>query len=383
MLSEKDRKWAKETWKKLDDKLSVVSVRSKEKIPFWSHDGMHDDMTKSNINCWTNGFWPGLMWLMYSAEKKECYKAAAEWSEEQLDKALLNHVELSHDVGFIWRLASGFDYAITGSNEARNRQFRAADHLMSRFNPAGGGFIRAWNHGDYNPALAGWTIIDCMMNLPLLYWASEETDDPRFRFVAESHADMVLRDHFRPDGSVKHVVNHNPFTGEALGDMDDTQGQGFGSGSAWSRGQSWALYGMVLSYIHTGKEEYLDAAKRSAHYFISSLSLSGWLPLCDFRAPLEPVYYDTSAGMCAACGMIEIAKHVPEYEKHSYVTAALNMLKAVEKEFADWSHETDFIIGGASGSYKDNEHRHMNIIYADYYFAEALYKLLELGNLEW
>ena len=114
---------------------------------------MHDDMTKSNINCWTNGFWPGLMWLMYSAEKKECYKAAAEWSEEQLDKALLNHVELSHDVGFIWRLASGFDYAITGSNEARNRQFRAADHLMSRFNPAGGGFIRAWHHGDYNPCL--------------------------------------------------------------------------------------------------------------------------------------------------------------------------------------------------------------------------------------
>lgn len=383
MLSEKDRKWAKETWKKLDDKLSVVSVRSKEKIPFWSHDGMHDDMIKSNINCWTNGFWPGLMWLMYSSEKKECYKAAAEWSEKQLDKALLNHVKLSHDVGFIWRLASGFDYAITGSNEARNRQFRAADHLMSRFNPAGGGFIRAWNHGDYNPALAGWTIIDCMMNLPLLYWASEETDDPRFRFVAESHADMVLRDHFRPDGSVKHIVNHNPFTGEALGDMDDTQGQGFGSGSAWSRGQSWALYGMVLSYIHTGKVEYLDAAKRSAHYFISSLSLSGWLPLCDFRAPLEPVYYDTSAGMCAACGMIEIAKHVPEYEKHLYVTAALNMLKAVEKEFADWSHETDFIIGGASGSYKDNEHRHMNIIYADYYFAEALYKLLELGNLEW
>lgn len=383
MLSEKDRNWAEETWKKLDDKLCVVSVRSKEKIPFWSHDGMHDDMTKSNINCWTNGFWPGLMWLMYSSEKKECYKAAAEWSEKQLDKALLNHVKLSHDVGFIWRLASGFDYAITGSNEARNRQFRAVDHLMSRFNPAGGGFIRAWNHGDYNPALAGWTIIDCMMNLPLLYWASEETDDPRFRFVAESHADMVLRDHFRPDGSVKHVVNHNPFTGEALGDMDDTQGQGFGSGSAWSRGQSWALYGMVLSYIHTGKVEYLDAAKRSAHYFISSLSLSSWLPLCDFRAPLEPVYYDTSAGMCAACGMIEIAKHVPEYEKHLYVTAAINMLKAVEKEFADWSHETDFIIGGASGSYKDNEHRHMNIIYADYYFAEALYKLLELGNLEW
>lgn len=364
MLLENDRKWAEETWKKLDSKLSEVSVRSKEKIPFWSHDGMHDDMTKSNINCWTNGFWPGLMWLMYSVDKKECYKAAAEWSEKQLDKALEKHAELSHDVGFIWRLASGFDYIITGSKEARNRQFRAADHLMSRFNPTGGGFIR-------------------MMNLPLLYWASEETEDPRFKFVAEHHADMVLKDHFRPDGSTIHIVNHNPFTGEVLGDMDDTQGQGVGSGSAWSRGQAWALYGMILSYIHTKKEEYLDAAKRSAHYFISSLSLSDWLPLCDFRAPLEPVYYDTSAGMCAACGMIEISNHVPEYEKHLYLTAAIKLLKAVEKKFADWSHETDFIIGGASGAYKDNQHRHMNIIYTDYYFAEALYKLLELGNLNW
>ena len=382
MLIEKDRKWAEEMWEKLDHKLSQVLVRSREKIPFWSHDGMHDDMTKSNINCWTNGFWPGLMWLMYSAEKKECYKAAAEWSEAQLDRALLNHVGLSHDVGFIWRLASGFDYALTGSAEARNRQFRAADHLMSRFNPAGGGFIRAWNHGDYVPELAGWTIIDCMMNLPLLYWASEEIDDPRFRFVAERHADMALRDHIRPDGSVRHIVNHDPYTGEMAEDMDDA-GQGFGLGSAWSRGQSWALYGMALSYAHTKKEEYLDAAKRVAHYFISSLSMSDWLPLCDFRAPLSPVYYDTSAGMCAACGMIEIAKHVPEHEKYLYITAALKTLRAAEKKFADFSDETDFIIGGASGSYRDSEHRHMYFIYTDYYFAEAIYKLLNLGDLSW
>ena len=382
MLTEKDRKWAEEMWEKLDHKLSQVLVRSREKIPFWSHDGMHDDMTKSNINCWTNGFWPGLMWLMYSAEKKECYKAAAEWSEAQLDRALLNHVGLSHDVGFIWRLASGFDYALTGSAEARNRQFRAADHLMSRFNPAGGGFIRAWNHGDYVPELAGWTIIDCMMNLPLLYWASEEIDDPRFRFVAERHADMALRDHIRPDGSVRHIVNHDPYTGEMAEDMDDA-GQGFGLGSAWSRGQSWALYGMALSYAHTKKEEYLDAAKRVAHYFISSLSMSDWLPLCDFRAPLAPVYYDTSAGMCAACGMIEIARHVPEHEKYLYITAALKTLRAAEKKFADFSDETDFIIGGASGSYKDSEHRHMYFIYTDYYFAEAIYKLLNLGDLSW
>ena len=382
MLSQKDRIWAEEIWQKLDEKLKVVSVRSKEKIPFWSHDGHHDNLAESHINCWTNGFWPGLMWLMYAGTNNECYREAAEWSENQLDAAFENHDDLSHDVGFIWRLASGPSYTLTGSQRSFTRQFHAVDHLMSRYN-AVGGFIRAWNHGGYDPKIAGWTIIDTMLNLPILYWASEEIEDPRFRFVAQNHADMVLRDHFRDDGSVAHVIVHDAYTGEKVGDMDDTQGQGFGSGSAWSRGQSWALYGMILSYIHTGEQRYLDAAKKSAHYFISNLSISDWLPICDFRAPTDPVYYDSSAGACAACALIEIAKNVPEYEKTLYIEAAMKLLRAMEEKFVDWSTETDFIIGMASGSYKDDVHRHMNIIYADYYFAEAIYKLLDKGPLFW
>lgn len=382
MITEQDRAWTEKIWEKLDNKLSVVSKRSKEKIPFWSHDGHHDNLAQSHINCWTNGFWPGLMWLMYTGTKKENYRKAAEWSEAALDRAFDNHESLSHDVGFIWRLASGPSYELTKSEKSHVRQFHAVDHLMSRYN-ANGGFIRAWNHGGYDPKIAGWTIIDTMMNLPILYWASENIGDPRFSFVAQNHADMVLRDHFRQDGSVAHVIVHDVYTGEKLGDMDDTQGQGYGSGSAWSRGQAWALYGMILSYIHTGEERYLDGAKRSAHYFISSLAMSDWLPLADFRAPLEPVYYDSSAGACAACGLIEIAKAVPENEKHIYIEAALRLLKAMEKQWADWSENTDFILGMASGSYKDDAHRHMNIIYADYYFAEAIYKLLEKGPLFW
>lgn len=382
MLKQEDRKWAEEVWDKMDKKLEKASVRSKEKIPFWTKDGMHNDMSQSYINCWTNGFWPGLMWIMYSATEKECYKEAALWGENELDRALANHEGLSHDVGFIWRLASGFDYDLTGNAEARNRQFKAVDHLMSRYNPAGGGFIRAWDHGSYNPALAGWTIIDCMMNLPLLYWATRETADPRFKFVAQNHADMVLRDHIRPDGSVKHIVSHDPYTGAMMGDMDE-RGQGFGHGSAWSRGQSWAVYGMTLSYQHTGKEEYLDAAKRVANYFIASCSLSGWVPLADFRAPAEPAIYDTSAGACAACGMIELAKCVPEYEGALYYEAALKILKAIAEKHCDFSEDTDFITDYTSGSYHDENCRHVNMIYADYYFTEAIYKLLELGDLKW
>lgn len=375
-ITENEKKWIDEMWEKLDKKLEKVSVRSREKLPFWNTDGIHDDMTEKNICCWTNGFWPGLMWLMYSGTGKETYRQTAERGEELLDKALARPDLLSHDVGFMWRLASGADLELTGSEQAKLRQIYAADILMGRYN-AVGEFFRAWNHGETKAQKAGWTIIDCMMNLPLLYWASRETEDPRFKFAAMKHADNTMKNHIRPDGSAKHIVIHDPFTGEIL---DDMGGQGYEKGSSWSRGQAWAIYGFVLSYIHTGKQEYLDTAKRVAHYFISCVC-DDWLPKCDFRSPAEPVIYDSSAGACAACGLLEIAKAVPEHEKRMYVNAAMKILKAMENSFADWSEDTDFIFSHASGAYEND--RHMNIIYTDYYFAEAIYKCKDFEPLFW
>ncbi len=376
ILTNEEKKWAEEEWKKLDEKLSVVSKRSMDKIPFWSHDGKHDDMTKTNIHCWTNGFWAGLMWLMYTGTQNEEYKKVAENSEKLLDRALAEPERLSHDVGFMWRLASGTPSDVSGDEMSWKRMRRAVDVLMARYNPVGE-YLRAWNWGETPGEKAGWTIIDTMMNLPLLYWASRETQDPRFKFAAMKHSDKTMQYHIRPDGSVRHIVIYDPNTGEYL---DDRGGQGYEKGSTWSRGQAWALYGFILSYIHTGKQEYLDTAKRVAHYFISAVC-TDWLPRCDFRSPKEPVYYDTSAGTCAACGLIEIAKVVPEYEKRLYLDAAINILKAIGGNFADWSKDTDFIIGMATGSY-ENDHN-MNIIYADYYYAEAIYKLIGGDRLFW
>lgn len=375
-LTPKEKLWTNEIWDKLDAKLYTVAKRSKGKIPFWSYDGMFDNMAEKNINCWTNGFWPGLMWIMYNGTKKEEYKNVAKECEEMLDKALRNHDGLNHDVGFIWRLAAGPDYAINGDEKAKHRQEFATDHLMGRYNPVGE-FIRAWDHGETKSQKAGWTIIDTMMNLPLLYWASEETEDPRFKFVAMKHADNTMHNHVRPDGSVKHIVIHDPQTGEI---SDDLGGQGYQKGSSWSRGQAWAIYGFVLSYIHTKKQEYLDTAKRVAHYFITCVC-DDWLPKCDFRSPKEPVIYDTSAGACAACGLLEIANYVPDNEKRTYVYAAMRLLMAMEKHFSDWSLETDFIFSHASGSYEND--RHMNIIFTDYYFAEAIYKCKDFLPLFW
>lgn len=376
ILNEEERKWTDETWKRLDQKLKETALRSRGKFPFWSTDGMHDDRKETNINCWTNGFWPGLMWLMYIGTGNEVYRQTAETGEALLDAALARPEKISHDVGFIWMLASRPGLELTGNHQSWQRLKIAASYLMGRFNPEGG-YVRAWDWGKDNMEKVGWTIIDTMMNLPLLYWASEDCADPRYKFAAMKHADMAMRDHIRPDGSVYHIVIHDPVTGEAI----EKRGlQGYGAESSWSRGQSWAIYGFTLGYLHTGKQEYLDTAKKVAHYFIAA-TCEDWLPKSDFRAPDEPVYFDSSAGLCAACGMLELAKIVPEYEKRLYVHAAMKLLMTIEKNFADWSGDTDYIIGNSSGWY--SKEQNVNIIYADYFFAEAVYKLKEFKQLFW
>lgn len=368
-----NKPWIDEVWNKIETKLSRVAEKSKNKIPYTTKDGVHDDKTNAP-GAWTNGFWPGLMWLMYIETKKEVYKEAAEYSEKALDKALFQYERLYHDVGFMWHISAGVNYKLTQNPESKNRNLVAAAALASRYN-VDGGFIRAWNEDNAK----GWAIIDCMMNLPLLYWASDEIDDPRFRQIAMHHADKTMAHHIRPDGSCYHVVEYDIHNGEVLG-MPSSQGYD-PVDSAWTRGQAWALYGFVLSYIHTGKQEYLDTAKKVAHYFIAAVASEGYIPKCDFRQPDEPDYLDTSAGAIAACGLIEIAKIVPEYEKKLYLKAALNILKAIEKDHCDWTENEDGIVQNGMEWYKKG--LQLNMVYSDYYFVEAIYKLRGNELLFW
>ncbi len=376
-LNYEEKMWVEECWQKLDRKLKIVAERSVSKIPFWSESGIHNDLKETSIAGWANGFWPGMMWLMHIATGNEVYKRTAEEIETLLDQAFWQIEKLGHDTGFVWLLASRPNYELTKNPDSLRRLKTATAHLMDRYNPVAE-YIRCWD--SFAPGKndkLGWSIIDTMMNLPLLYWASEETDDPRYKFVAMSHTDMAMREHVRPDGSVYHIVVRDAYTGEIT---EKRSLQGYSKESSWSRGQSWALYGFTLAYLHTGKQEYLDTAKRVAHYFIASVC-EDWLPKSDFRAPAEPVYYDSSAGMCAACGLIELAKIVPEYEKRLYLHGALKILMTVEKNFADWSVDTDFIIGKSSGWY--SREQNVNIIYADYYFTEALFKLMGFEPRFW
>jgi unsaturated chondroitin disaccharide hydrolase len=357
-----------------------VAIRSRDKLPYTeSADGIHDDH-KNNVQLWTNGFWGGLMWMMYDATKNEDYLLTARRAEELLDPAFADIDQLHHDVGFMWHLTAGADFRLTESKAAKNRFLLAAMTLASRFK-ANGGYIRAWNSPDgVGNNTDGWTIIDTMMNLPLLYHASAVIGDDRFKQIAISHADKAMADHVRPDGSINHIVRHDLETGDMTGSF---AGQGYAVGSCWSRGESWALYGYVLSYIYTGDARYLDTAKRVAHYSIANLAMSGWIPLVDFRAPEAPVYYDATAGAIMACGLIEIARAVPEHEQRLYLTAAMNILKALDEKACSYDEDRDALLLMCSEAYVSKCGYDHNIIYGDFFFTEAILKLRGSEFLPW
>ena len=363
--------WIDTTWEKVDKKLSKTAVKSREKIPYTTVNGEHDNRVGKRITWWTNGFWGGMMWLMYEATGNEEYRKTAERSEELLDDALRQYKALHHDVGFMWHLTSGANYRLTGNEASAVRNFFAATSLFSRYN-IDGDFIRAWN----GEAQAGYSIIDCLMNIPLLYWATDEIGDDRFKKIAMRHMEMAMRDHIRPDGSVNHIVNHEV---DKVGVRNVLGGQGYDETSCWSRGLAWAVYGSVISYIHAGKEEYLEAAKKTADYFIEHCKKTNYLPVIDFTAPEEPVYYDSTAGVCAACGMLEIAKYVSEEEGRRYTEEAINILKACDEHFCNYEENEDALVLMGSERYphteKDMKGVHIPIIYGDFFFVEALCKL--------
>ena len=223
-----NRQWIDETWQKLDQKLQVVAVRSRDKLPYTTVNGVHDDKSSTDPSWWTNGFWGGMMWLMYEATGNEAYRLTAQRSEELLDTALACFDKLHHDVGFMWHLVSGASYRLTGNPASRLRNLFAASTLASRYHVRGD-YIQAWN----GEAQIGYSIIDCLMNLPLLYWASDELNVNRFRDIAVRQMDMTLRDHIRPDGSVNHIVDHER---DRVGVKQILAGQGYSPDSCWSRG---------------------------------------------------------------------------------------------------------------------------------------------------
>lgn len=382
-LSGTDTVWLDNTYQKLCEKLSAQCDRIGDMIPYVPVNGRYpEDKGKTDVTGWINGFWGGMLWQMYHATGEAKYRQAAEDIEVKLDRAFDVFQGLHHDVGFMWLPTAVADYRLTGNERSKTRGLHAANLLLGRFNHKGG-FIRAWDPHIREGKLeecTGWIIIDCMLNINLLYWASKETGDPRFADAAITHADTARKNLVREDGSCNHIAVLDPDNGALLA---TPFGQGYASGSSWSRGQSWGLYGFALSARHTNDKVYLDTAKKIAHYFLACAGETGYIPLSDFRAPKEPVKFDTTAGNCAACGLLELAQQVPELERELYLRGAVKLLQAIEAKYANWNPDEDGLIGGGSGSYFGKGDENTSIIYGDYFFTEAILRLMGKDFLIW
>lgn len=370
------RTWADQTFEKITRKYPYgAKVAGKTGVIPYQGQGDHWQGPPFDREAWwTNGFWPALLWQLYHATGDGAYKAEAARVQELIEAELMRFENLHHDVGFQYLLSFGAQYRLEGDLRARRNVLHAATILAGRFNP--NGFIRAWNGEDRE----GWAIIDCMMNLSLLYWAGRVTGDPRFSMIAKRHADTTLEYFLRPDGSSNHIVIFDADTG---GMLDAPGGQGYCAGSSWSRGQAWALYGFVLSYLNTGAPRYLYAAHRIAAYFIDHIRSDG-LTDCDFAQPEGEERIDNIAGACAACGLLELADVSDAVEAERCREAAMRMLTAMDTLCADWSPDTCGILQKCTASYHDDgAGRHVNLVYGDYFFIEAVCKLRGTDIMPW
>lgn len=370
LLKTPDKEWAAGVSGRIAGKMKTVVNRSKDKIPYVTEDGVFDDCSSpEKIGWWTNGFWGGILWQLYHTTGDELYREEALKVEKKLDAILMQYNVMDHDSGFRWLPTAVAHWRVEKNPESENRALLAAANMAGRFNLAGH-FIRAWNDfGDRDRR--GYAIIDCMMNLPLLYWASSVTEDPRFAQIAMAHADTAMKAFVREDGSVNHIVNFDINTGEALGPVD---GQGMAPDSSWTRGQSWGIYGFTLSFLHTGKKEYRETAERIADYVISAIPESNIVPV-DYCQPKDIPWEDSTAAAITACGLIELAKcEDDEAKAEKYLGKALELLKTLDAKRCCWDETRDELLEKCTAAYHDKEHD-FTIIYGDYYFIEAIYKL--------
>lgn len=367
------RNWAEDTMAQIVAKLEKTAPKIGASFPHKAENGEYDNETAS---WWTNGFWPGILWLAYIETGNGMFSDIAEKIEEKLDAVLDGFDKVDHDAGFIWLLSAGANYSLTGNKNSRTRILKAASFLSSRFN-CNGGYIRAWNAKEAE----GYAIIDCCMNLPLLYRASQELDDPRFALIAREHLKTVMKYFVEEDGSVRHIVSFDTETGEYI---EALGGQGAAKDSAWSRGASWAIYGLALAYKYYKDEKMLALSKRVANFFLANLPedmVAHW----DFRVKRdEKTPRDTSAAACAACGLLELADIIGGAEGDNYKEKAFLILDSLTKNYSNLKNDNaDALLNGATMNAPRNCGINVSLIYADYFYTEAVSRLKGNKRIFW
>ncbi|WP_235891127.1 glycoside hydrolase family 88 protein [Sphingobacterium lumbrici] len=325
---------------------------------------------------WRSGFYPGSVWYLYALTGDEKWRLLAEKYTEALEE--VQHLTWHHDVGFM----VGSSY-LNGLRFAQKEAYKdvivqAAKSLSTRFRPAAG-IIQSWNTDGGWQAKRGWkcpVIIDNMMNLELLFEATQLSGDSSFYDIAVSHADKTLANHFRADASSFHVVDYDPETGEV---RSHQTAQGYAHESAWARGQAWALFGYTMCYRYTHNPLYLEQAKKIYDFIFSHNNLPGDLvPYWDFDAlniPNEP--RDASTAAIIASALYEMSTHEKESK---YKETADEIMKSLSSPAyrAQVGSNGNFILMHSVGSIPHQSEIDVPLNYADYYYLEALVRKRDL-----
>jgi unsaturated chondroitin disaccharide hydrolase len=319
---------------------------------------------------WVGGHWVGLLWLAFShTNDPEVETAARTWAARLAPRQFDT---TTHDLGFLFELSHILGWELTGNETLKVPALQAAETLSLRFNQAGG-FFQAWGPLDAPPELRGRAIVDTMMNLDLLFWAGQQTGDPKFAKMAETHARTVMEYQIRPDFSTSHVIDFDPEGGEFI--KQDTH-QGLSGGSCWSRGQSWAVYGFGDCFRATGDPVFLDTACNLAEYALENLP-ADLVPYWDYRSLEIPNdVRDSSAASILSAGLLNLAELETSPEKaFRWRTQAEVILEALWEKYSSRSTaEPSILIHGTRS--KPHDMMDHGLIYGDYYFVEALVNLL-------
>ncbi len=329
--------------------------------------------TYSQSGDWVGGFWPGTLWMAWLHSGEERFRTLALAAAEKL--APRQDDTGTHDLGFLFYPSWVTAWRLTGDDKWRTGAIRAASSLIRRYNPQGR-FIRAW--GALNdPANAGRVIMDTMMNLDLLAFASSQTGDGKYLDIAVEHARTTQRNFPRPDGSTPHVYDFDPASGAPLGPGTV---QGYSPSSCWSRGQAWGIYGFTTIYRRTGRREFLATARKLADFALGALS-PDHVPVWDYLAPQAPHdIKDASAGAVMACGLLDLSRATGEPR---YREEALKLLTALSETcLTRKSTRADAVVARCTRNRPSEDGIEISLPYADYYLLEGILRVLRPDDID-
>ncbi|GAA4161160.1 glycoside hydrolase family 88 protein [Chryseobacterium ginsenosidimutans] len=342
----------------------LLKTVPQDKMPQSYKDGK---LVTKDISWWCSGFYPGSLWMIYEQTKDSEIKKEAERTLKIIEPN--KTFTRDHDLGFMMFCSFGNAYRITKDPKYKDIILTSAESLSTRFRP-GMQAILSW---DKMADFKGPVIIDNMMNLEMLNWASQNGNNKRLGEIAVAHANTTMKNHFRPDYSSYHVIDYDVNTGEVL---NKKTFQGYSDSSAWARGQGWALYGYTMMYRFTKDEKYLTQAQNIAKFILNNPTLpEDKIPYWDFNDPKIPnVPRDTSAAGIIASALLELGQYSNGKEKKNYIDTAKQMLMSLssEKYQAKLGENGGLLLMQSTGGLPLNSEIDVPLIYADYYFLEAL-----------